>query len=460
MTPRRKNSSLPQPGRSAYGALTAAALLLIPVVVLVGGDGLRDFLNFGAGVLSLVALTCSVVWGIVATDRLFLNTRQRLVAQAVHRTTAVSSVAFLLLHVSVKLVLDHTTVVAAVVPFGLGVTGTNGLIGFGSLAGLLMIFTAITGALRSAFASPAPIAARWRAVHMLAYPAWCSALVHGLYAGRPAATYVTVMYSLCLVFVAVALALRSSSGPLKRAIAERILAIIGENNRTGGRLAREDLEASRAAAGGASQPGFAPRPRQSLEDTYVPQQRMASPASPYEAPYDPAATSGNNGFAAAYRAVSGPPGGDALGPDPTERFQMPMDMQPTETFQRVDNGSTSGSWPIPSPPPVGAAPPLPTTRSMTRDTTSPSMTIQPPTRTARVTCTTPVSRTMPTARTTPTTRTTAVPRLKYCRVPSTLLAPVNHGTPLPEALSERGPTRRPGSPRRRTSAAHVGFRPG
>ncbi|MFD9331241.1 cytochrome b/b6 domain-containing protein [Streptomyces sp. NPDC060065] len=358
MTPRRKNSSLPQPGRSAYGALTAAALLLIPVVVLVGGDGLRDFLNFGAGVLSLVALTCSVVWGIVATDRLFLNARQRLVAQAVHRTTAVSSVAFLLLHVSVKLVLDHTTVVAAMVPFGLGVTGTNGLIGFGSLAGLLMIFTAITGALRSAFASPAPIAARWRAVHMLAYPAWCSALVHGLYAGRPAATYVTVMYSLCLVFVAVALALRSSSGPLKRAIAERILAIIGDNNRTGSRLAREDLEASRAAAGGASQPGFAPRPRQSLEDTYVPQQRMASPASPYEAPYDPAATSGNNGFAAAYRAVSGgPPGGDALGPDPTERFQMPMDMQPTETFQRVDNGSTSGSWPIPSPPPVGAAPP-------------------------------------------------------------------------------------------------------
>ena len=45
-----------------------------------------------------------------------------------------------------------------------------------------------------------------------------------------------------------------------------------------------------------------------------------------------------------------------MGPDPTERFQMPMDMQPTETMPRVDTGSTSGSWPIPSPPPVGAAP--------------------------------------------------------------------------------------------------------
>ncbi|MFE6483915.1 cytochrome b/b6 domain-containing protein [Streptomyces sp. NPDC088747] len=356
MTPLRKNSSLPQPGRSAYGALTAAALLLIPMVVLVGGDGLRDFLNFGAGVLSLVALTCSVVWGIVATDRLFLNARQRLVAQAVHRTTAVSSVAFLLLHVSVKLVLDHTTLVAALVPFGLGVSGTNGLIGFGSLAGLLMIFTAITGALRSAFASPAPVAARWRAVHMLAYPAWCSALVHGLYAGRPAATYVTVLYSLCLVFVAAALALRSSSGPFKRAIADRILAIIGDNN-TGGRLAREDLQASRAAASGNSLPGFAPR--QAPQDTYAPPQRMASPAQSYEAQYDPNTATGTHGFAAAYRAVSsnGTPGQSPLGPDPTERFQTPMDMQPTEAFQRYDNGSTSGSWPIPSPPPVGAAPP-------------------------------------------------------------------------------------------------------
>ncbi|MFD4529288.1 cytochrome b/b6 domain-containing protein [Streptomyces sp. NPDC058470] len=357
MTPLRKNSSLPQPGRSAYGALTAAALLLIPMVVLVGGDGLRDFLNFGAGVLSLVALTCSVVWGIVATDRLFLNTRQRLIAQAVHRTTAVSSVAFLLLHVSVKLVLDHTTLFAAVVPFGLGITGTNGLIGFGSLAGLLMIFTAVTGALRGAFASPAPVAARWRAVHMLAYPAWCSALVHGLYAGRPAATYVTVMYSLCLIFVAVALALRSSSGPFKRAIAERILAILGENNRTGTRFAREDLEASRAAASGQSQPGFASR--QSPQDTYAPPQRMASPAQSYEAPYDPNTATGGNGFAAAYRAVSGgsTPGANIPGPDATERFQAPMDMQPTQTFQPADNGGMSGSWPIPSPPPVGAAPP-------------------------------------------------------------------------------------------------------
>lgn len=184
MNPRRSASSLPRPGRSAYGPASAVVLLLIPVVVLAGGNTVRDFLNFGAGVLSLVALSCSVIWGLVATDRIFLNTRQRIVAQAVHRTTAISSVAFLLLHVTVKLALDHTQFIAAVIPFSLGVTGIGMLIGLGSVAGLLMVFTAITGALRSAFASPAPVAARWRAMHMLAYPAWCCALVHGLYAGR------------------------------------------------------------------------------------------------------------------------------------------------------------------------------------------------------------------------------------------------------------------------------------
>ncbi|MHA5049452.1 cytochrome b/b6 domain-containing protein [Streptomyces sp. SD15] len=360
MNPRRNTGSLPRAGRSAYGAATGAALLLIPMVVLVGGDKVRDFLNFGAGVLSLVALSCSVIWGLVASDRLFLDTRQRLIAQAVHRTTAVSSVAFLLLHISVKLALDHTTVIAALIPFSLGVTGTAGLIGFGSLAGLLMIFTAVTGALRSAFASPAPVAARWRAMHMLAYPAWCSALVHGLYAGREAKPIFVILYSLCLVAVMAALALRIAPAPFKRTVADRVLAILGEGNGLGASSARDDLTASRAALADTSLPGFAPRPApQSAGDSFVPPQRTPSPEqSLYQTPVDPAAAAGaGSGFAAAYRAVSGTPGGNPTGPDPTERFQMPMDMQPTETMPRMDGGgSTSGSWPIPSPPPVGEAP--------------------------------------------------------------------------------------------------------
>lgn len=310
MNPRRSGSTLPRPGRSAYGVATAAVLLLIPVVVLAGGNQLQDFLNFGAGVLSLVSLTCSVIWGLIAQDRLILNTRQRIVAQGIHRVTAVGSIAFLLVHITIKLALDHTVLIAALIPFSLGVKGSAGLIGLGSLAGLLMIFVGITGALRNQFAAPAPVAARWRAMHMLAYPALCAALIHGLYAGRAAKPFFMVSYELCLVGVGAALALRAAPHSFKRKVADRILAILGEGGGAGGRSAREDLTASRAALAENSLQGFAPRPaQQSSGDPFVPPQRTQSPEqSLYQTPADPAAADTTSGFAAAYRAVSGTPG--------------------------------------------------------------------------------------------------------------------------------------------------------
>ncbi|MFE3180586.1 hypothetical protein ACFXKR_06710 [Streptomyces violascens] len=220
----RQNPARGRPARR--GGLSAAALgvvaLLIPPLALLSSDGLRAALDFTAGVLSLVSLTASVAWGLLATDRLLLTTRDRLMAQAVHRATAIASIGFLLLHVTVKIAIGHVGLLGAVVPFGLGITGASGLIGFGSLAGILMILTAVTGAMRSAFATPGRIAARWRAVHMLAYPAWCFALMHGLYAGRPPASWVVVMYGLSLAGVAGALAVRALPRPVKRRIADRL----------------------------------------------------------------------------------------------------------------------------------------------------------------------------------------------------------------------------------------------
>ncbi len=214
-------------------------------------DAFLEFLNFGAGVLSLVCLTCSVIWGLVAQDRMILNTRQRIIAQAIHRVTAVASMAFLLVHIIAKLALEHTSWIAAVIPFGLLVSGgdqfagTAFLIGLGTLAGMLMIFVGITGALRNRFASPAPVAARWRAMHMLAYPAWCAALVHGLFAGRPAKPFFMLCYELCVVGVAAALALRAAPRPFKRKVADQITRLIGNGEPAG----REELDASRARSG-------------------------------------------------------------------------------------------------------------------------------------------------------------------------------------------------------------------
>jgi DMSO/TMAO reductase YedYZ heme-binding membrane subunit len=328
---------------------SAAFLLLIPVFVLVGGDRVRDFLNFGAGVLSLVSLSCSVIWGLVAQDRVFLNTRQRIIGQAVHRTTAVASIAFLLLHITTKVALDHTSLISALIPFSLGVTGSAGLIGLGSLAGLLMIFVGITGAMRSAFASPAPIAARWRAMHMLAYPAWCAALIHGLYAGRTAKPIFVILYGLSLLGVTAALALRAAPRPVKRRVADKITAFLGTSEERPG---RDELDASRARmAEGGALPGY--------ENQRGPRASQRGTAPPYDAPLGaPASPEPANGFAAAYRAVSTPRQQQPYAADQTARMDLPMDMQPTEAIPRYDNGgSTSGSWPIPSPPPVGEAPP-------------------------------------------------------------------------------------------------------
>ncbi|WP_445400962.1 cytochrome b/b6 domain-containing protein [Streptomyces sp. LE64] len=204
----------------------AGAVLLLPLPVVLGGDGLRDFVDHCAGVLALVSLTCSVGWGLLASDRLLLSPRQRLLAQAAHRTTAVGALAFLLLHLTVKLVLGRTTPLAALVPFGRGLTGSAGLIGLGSLAALLMLVAGLTGALRGAFASPAPVAARWRSVHALAYPAWCAALLHGLHAGRPPAGWVTLLYGLCLLGVLALLGLRAAPPEVRRRAAERFLAAL------------------------------------------------------------------------------------------------------------------------------------------------------------------------------------------------------------------------------------------
>ncbi|CAL9442378.1 cytochrome b/b6 domain-containing protein [Streptomyces sp. enrichment culture] len=333
MNPRRSTASPIQPGRSAYGVASAVALVLIPVIVLVGGDQVRDFLNFGAGVLSLVSLTCSVIWGLVAQDRIFLNTRQRIIGQAVHRSTAVASIAFLLLHVTTKLALDHVELVAAVIPFALGVTGSAGLIGLGSLAGLLMIFVGITGALRSAFASPAPVAARWRAMHMLAYPAWCAALLHGLYAGREAKPVFVFLYGLSLVGVIAALALRAAPRPVKRMVADRITALLGGEERP----AAEEPEPDRARTARSVLPGY--------EDTAPP-------------PTAPAPGRRANGFAAAYRAVSrSPRARHSFAQEETARMDL-GDFGGTQPLPRTDGGSgSSGTWPVPSPPPVGEAPP-------------------------------------------------------------------------------------------------------
>ncbi|WP_282793970.1 cytochrome b/b6 domain-containing protein [Streptomyces sp. CC224B] len=311
------------PGRAARGLVSAACLLLIPLLVFAGDDDFRAALDHTTGVLSLVALTASVAWGLVASDRLFLRPRQRLLAQAVHRATAIASVGFLLLHGTVKLALDHVSLLGALVPFGLGFTGAAGLIGLGSLAGLLMVATGVTGALRSAFAAPVQVAGRWRAVHMLAYPAWCAALLHGLYAGRPPKPWVVALYCLCLVAVAGAVALRAAPRPVKREVAARVLAVLEPDGRGAPSAARRHASGPARDTASTPLPGTVPPPR--------------------GAPSEPVPVAG---IAAAYRALATPSDRHTPGPPP--------DLTATEVLP-----TATPPWPTPSPPPPAEAPDIP-----------------------------------------------------------------------------------------------------
>ncbi|MGW1887900.1 hypothetical protein [Streptomyces sp. NPDC001970] len=427
MKPHRKIRSSPGPNpglsRQVQGGLSAAALVLLPLLAIGGSDAFRAALDFTTGVLSLVSLTASVAWGLIATDRLLLSTRHRLLAQGIHRATAVASLGFLLLHATVKVSLGHVELLGALIPFGLGVTGTSGLIGFGSLAGLLMVIAGSTGAARSALAGNIRTAARWRALHMLAYPAWCSALVHGLYAGRPAATWVVVMYGLALTGVASAVALRLLPPQTQRRIAEQLIALVG----SGGRVAGEAPERAQRDLSVAPLPGTSADASQFQYEREFPRQRPAgadetpgrsigrplgqplapprgeplripAPAPPlYEAApppsAEPATAAGSfpgagpvtgrplsgegpgTGISAAYRAVSlaGEATARATGatartpgaaPAPSGEIPLAERIPMTEELPVVDeSGPRPEFWPTPSPPPPGQAFPPPAASS-------------------------------------------------------------------------------------------------
>ncbi|MFF4370894.1 hypothetical protein [Streptomyces sp. NPDC001594] len=207
----RRPPLLPASGRLRPSALCAAGAALVSLLVAVRAGALShlwEFLDYGVGVLSLVSLTATVLWGLAATDRAVLGSGHRLLAQGVHRGLAVAGLGFLALHVWVKVAQGHTTAAGAFLPFA--DADRPVLIGLGTLAGYLFVAVAVSGAVRSVFAVKNR-SVWWRALHIGAYPAWGASLVHGLKAGRAADAWVTASYALCLAGVAGVIVLRLRS---------------------------------------------------------------------------------------------------------------------------------------------------------------------------------------------------------------------------------------------------------
>jgi hypothetical protein len=167
----------------------------------------RWFLEYYSGVFSLVALSLAVMVGILATDRLVLLIQHRVLLQAIHRATAVAAVGFLAIHIAMKVMEGHASVVDVAIAFLASHRAT--FIGLGTIAMYLMVVAAWTGIVRGRFAdSTRPW--MWRALHSCAYLCWPIALLHGLKSGRPAAGWVVASYAICLILVFLSLLIRLS----------------------------------------------------------------------------------------------------------------------------------------------------------------------------------------------------------------------------------------------------------
>ncbi|WP_250399510.1 hypothetical protein [Streptomyces cellostaticus] len=184
------------PADSPVGAALAAA-----------ADRTMAFLDYFAGVFTLLSLTAAVVCGLAATDRLVLTRRLRVAVQALHRATAVAALGFLTVHVAVKVAERHAAPQSAVVPF---TGGTLLAVSLGTVAADLLVLVAATGVLRGRFAgSRRPWL--WRVLHSLAYACWPIAVAHGVTAGRRAHAWVLWGYGLCAAGVALVLMVRGLS---------------------------------------------------------------------------------------------------------------------------------------------------------------------------------------------------------------------------------------------------------
>lgn len=202
-----KRKRRPRPLLIAVGALLPALLWVSNFTSFgrLGTAYVFVVLNFYIGVVTLVALSLTVMAGLASTDRMFLKIGHRVLFQGAHRVTAIIAVVALGVHIAIKVLGAHAAIGDAIVPFFS--QGRSLFIGFGTIAAYLMIVSCWSGMARTRFIGSAR-PWLWRLVHCSAYASWPIALVHGLAAGRAAATWVIVSYIVCVVLVSLGLLVR------------------------------------------------------------------------------------------------------------------------------------------------------------------------------------------------------------------------------------------------------------
>jgi sulfoxide reductase heme-binding subunit YedZ len=164
------------------------------------GTPLLWYLNRASGLVLLVLLTVTLVLGVLAAGRGTPRWWPRFATAALHANVAGVSVALLAAHVVTAVVDGFVDIdpVDAVVPFRSPYRPL--WLGLGTLASTLLLAAVLTAAGRGLL-SPTV----WRRAHLLVYPAWPLAVLHGLGTGSDT-TSLPVLLLTFAALLAVALA--------------------------------------------------------------------------------------------------------------------------------------------------------------------------------------------------------------------------------------------------------------
>src|SRR2546429_2261290 len=141
-------------------------------------DAILWYATRGAGVVTLILLSGVVVLGIVSSMRWQTPAWPRFLTTGFHRNLALTTLAFLALHI-VTAVVDPFTALgwnAAIIPFSSSYR--RFWLGLGVVAVYLLLALGLSSLLRTLFAPRA-----WRLVHWLAHGVWPLALIHGVGTG-------------------------------------------------------------------------------------------------------------------------------------------------------------------------------------------------------------------------------------------------------------------------------------
>jgi len=177
---------------------------VIPVATRLGPSAYW-YLARSTGVVAVVLLTLSVVFGILGSARFSAGPRwPRFAIDSLHRDTSLLVILLIVVHV-ITSVLDGfapITLIDGVIPFRSPYRPL--WLGLGALSFDLLIALVATSLLRRRLGYRS-----WRAVHWLAYASWPVAMLHGLGTGSDVkSAWLLILSAACLAAVLWALVLR------------------------------------------------------------------------------------------------------------------------------------------------------------------------------------------------------------------------------------------------------------